>query len=72
MAAVKLGNKLEARKNRLLLTIAAPQTVEVFTTFESAEAEEDKYNSIIEKFTTFCSPQKNVTYERYVFQTHIQ
>lgn len=59
-----LDNKPDARKIALLLTVADPQAIEVFNTFEFSEGEDkDKYDTILEKFSAYCSPQKNVVYE---------
>lgn len=73
MSAIGLDNKPDARKIALLLTVAGPQAIEVFNTFEFAEAEDkEKYDSVIQKFHAYCSPQKNAVYERYVFRSRMQ
>ncbi|KAK7933984.1 hypothetical protein WMY93_004880 [Mugilogobius chulae] len=73
LSALGLDSKSDARKIALLLTVAGPQAIEVFNTFEFAEAgDRDKYDKVIEKFTAYCSPQKNTVYERYVFRTRVQ
>ena len=73
MAAIGLDNKPDARKIALLLTVAGPQAIEVFNTFEFAEPDDrQKYDAVIRKFHAHCSPQKNTVYERYVFRSQMQ
>lgn len=64
MAAVGLDSKPDARKIALLLTVAGPQAIEVFNTFEFEDvADRNKYDKVVEKFDAHCSPQKNTVYE---------
>lgn len=73
MAAVGLDSKSDARKIALLLTVAGPQAIEVFNTFEFATPDDrNKYDEVIEKFQAHCSPRKNTVYERYVFRSRMQ
>lgn len=73
LAALGLDSKSDARKIALLLTVAGPQAIEVFNTFEFAVVtDREKYDKVIEKFTAHCSPQKNTVYERYVFRSRVQ
>lgn len=73
MATIGLDNKSNTRKIALLLTVAGPQATEVFNTSEFTEADDkERYDSVIEKFHAYCSPQKNTVYERYVFRSRMQ
>lgn len=73
MAAMGLDSKPDARKIALLLTVAGPQAIEVFNTFEFEEVgDRNKYDKVVEKFDVHCSPQKNTVYERYVFRSRMQ
>lgn len=73
LQAVGLDESSDARKIALLLTVAGPQSIEVLNTlvFERAE-DKGKYDVVIEKFDSHCSPKKNETFERYVFRTRLQ
>ncbi len=73
LQAVGLDEASDARKIALLLTVAGPQSIEVFNTlvFERAE-DKGTYDVVIEKFDSHCSPKKNETFERYVFRTRLQ
>lgn len=73
LAALGLESKSDARKIALLLTVAGPQAIEVFNTFEFEQADDNqRYDKVIEKFDAHCSPQKNTVYERYVFRSRVQ
>ena len=73
MAAIGLDDKPDARKIALLLTVAGPQAIEVFNTSEFGEDDDkEKYDTILGKFSAYCSPQKNIVYERYVFRSRMQ
>ncbi|CAL9688321.1 unnamed protein product [Knipowitschia caucasica] len=73
LAALGLDSKSDARKIALLLTVAGPQAIEIFSTFEFEEpGDKEKYDKVLQKFTAHCSPQKNTVYERYVFRSRMQ
>jgi hypothetical protein len=44
----------------------------VYNTFVIAEGEENKIETLIKKFELYCTPKKNVTFERHVFNTRNQ
>ena len=46
--------------------------VEVFNTFTFTETEEDKIEPLTAKFRGYCTPKKNITFERHVFNTRCQ
>ena len=48
------------------------EALEVYDTFTFTETEQDKIEPLIQKFEGYCTPRKNTTYERYVFNTCIQ
>ena len=73
LQAVGLDDKPDARKIALLLTIAGPQSVEVFNTFVFANAaDRDTFEEVVKKFDEHCTPKKNETFERYVFRSRLQ
>ena len=55
-----------------LLSVAGEDAVEVYNTFVLDEAEQNKIEPLIKKFEQYCTPKKNVTFERHVFNTRIQ
>ena len=46
--------------------------MEVYNTFIFAEGEENKIETLIKKFELYCTPKKNVTFKRHVFNTRNQ
>lgn len=44
----------------------------MYDTFSFTEEQKDKLVPIIEKFQAYCSPKKNTTYERYIFNSCTQ
>ena len=71
--AAELSEKSEAVQVARLLNAAGPEAQEVHELFEyEAEADKKKYTKILEKFTEYCRPKKNVVYERYKFWSHSQ
>ncbi len=64
---------MDARKIALQFTVAGLQSIEVFDmlVFERAE-DKCKYEVVIEKFDSHCSPKNNETFERFVFCTRLQ
>jgi len=74
-----MSDKPDARKIALLLTVAGPDAIDVYNTFHfrpAAEGVEDedpnKFTAVIGKFDAYCTPYKNETYDRYLFNTHFQ
>ena len=56
-----------------LLTIIGKEAVKIFNTFkwENATDKED-ITKVLKNFEKYCTPRKNVTYERYIFHTRKQ
>lgn len=58
LQAVGLDEASDARKIALLLTVAGPQSIEVFNTLVFAQAEDKgKYDVVMEKFDVHCTPR---------------
>ena len=55
-----------------LLTVAGEDAIEVYNTFALTEEETNKIDVLITKFEDYCTPRKNVTFERHVFNTRSQ
>ncbi|XP_021347384.1 uncharacterized protein K02A2.6-like [Mizuhopecten yessoensis] len=67
------GDELTEKKQcAMFLTLAGETAVEIFNKMTFEANEQDKIASLIEKFTNYCSPKKNVTYERHVFNSRAQ
>ncbi|KAK3745993.1 hypothetical protein QZH41_005776 [Actinostola sp. cb2023] len=64
--------KSEEMQCSTLLTVAGEDAVEVYNTFELNEAEQKKIELLISKFEQYCTPKKNVTFERHIFNTRNQ
>ena len=55
-----------------LLTVAGEEALEIFNTFGLTDEDKVKIDVVIRKFEEYCTPKKNVTYERHVFNTRAQ
>ena len=55
-----------------LLKVAGEEALEIFNTFGLSDEDKVKIDVVIKKFEEYCTPQKNVTYERHVFNTRAQ
>ena len=54
----------------ILLNLAGEQAVEVLNTFTFKEGEKDDDPEVLmRKFEDYCSPKRNITYERHPFNT---
>jgi len=52
------------------LHVASLEALEVYNTFSwENEDDKNKVDKIVEKFNTYCTPRKNITWERHVFDT---
>ena len=63
-------------KTAILLTIGGTESIELYNTFTFSDDDKEdgvvKYAKVLEKFGAYCDPQKNETYERYIFRSRIQ
>ena len=71
-AATGIDKKSEKIQCSTLLAIAGEDAIEVFNTFTFEEDDNDKIGPLIAKFEQHCTPKRNVTYERHVFNTRNQ
>jgi len=72
LVAIGAAKKSDEQKIALFLTIAGPDTIEVYNTLEFNDDDKDKYDVVIKKIEEYCTPRKNETYERYVFRSRMQ
>ena len=57
----------------MLLNLAGEQAIEVYNTFTFTDREEeDDPEVLMRKFEEYCNPKRNITYERYLFNTRMQ
>ena len=62
----------EATQCAIFLHTIGEEALEVYDTFSFTEEQKDKLVPIIEKFEAYCSPKKNTTYKRYIFNSCTQ
>ena len=72
MTATEKTEKSEEIQCATFLSLAGEAAIEVFETFQFSEAEANKLAPLIKKFEEFCTPKKNVTHERHVFNLRRQ
>ena len=74
LCAIGLDEASDMRKISLFLNVAGAEAQRIFGTFTFVGETEDpkKYADVINKFTNFCMPKKNLVYERYVFNICVQ
>ena len=69
---VAMSEKTEKEKCKAFLYVIGKEGWEIFNTFVFAEEQKDKLEPLLEKFESYCIPKKNVTMERYKFNTRTQ
>ena len=72
LQAIEADEKSDERKIALFLTVAGPESIEVYNTLTFTEEEKGKYDVVVQKFEDYCTPRKNETYERYIFRCRMQ
>ena len=70
--ATGLDKKPQQQQCSCLLTVAGPEALEIFNTFALSDTDQTKIEVVINKFEEYCTPKKNVTYERHLFNTRAQ
>ena len=66
------SEKTEDIKCALFLHMIGEDSLRIYDTFTISEAEKDKIDPLITKFDGHFTPKKNLTYERYIFNTCFQ
>ena len=73
MTASGRDTKSDAIKSTTFPHVAGPEALEVFNTLTfDNEGDEKKLSALMEKFEEYCTPRRNVTWERHVFNTRRQ
>jgi len=69
----ELNKKPEAVQVATLLTVIGEEAQEVFATFTwETEGDKAKIDTVIDKFKSYCEPQKNIPFKRYRFNLRAQ
>ena len=72
-AACGLSDKGDNVRGSTFLHIIGQEALDVYNTFTWANAgDKVKVDIVSEKFKNYCSPQKNLTFERHIFNTRSQ
>lgn len=72
MIAVGIDTKADVVKINTFLNAIGSDAVEIYDTFDLSPTERATYTSVIKSFADFCTPRKNIVYERYVFNQRSQ
>ena len=71
--ALGLSQQENKKRTATLLTIIGKEAMKIFNTFKwKNNAEKENIIKVIEKFDAYFIPRKNITYERYMFNTRKQ
>ena len=72
MCATEKDKKAEKLQCAMLLHCAGEEAQELYNTFTFTDGEKDKIAPLIKKFEDYCTPRKNTTFERHIFNNRIQ
>ena len=56
----------------IFLHVVGSEGIDIYNTFTFADGETDRITPLMDKFDAYCTPKKNITYERYIFNTRGQ
>ena len=71
--ATELNKKSEGVQVATFLTIIGEESWDVYSTFSWAEeGDAKKLKSVLDKFTEYCEPRKNIPFEQYRFNQRVQ
>ena len=72
LTAIGATEKDDKQKIALLLTVAGTEAIDLFNSFQLSEDDQKSYDLVTAEFELFCTPKRNETYERYVFNSRNQ
>ena len=73
MLATEKTTKPGAVQVAMLLTLMGPEALDIYRTFEWANAlDKDDIDEVKDKFAACFAPRRNATYERYKYMQRIQ
>ena len=67
--ATGLDKKESKVRVATLLTVIGKESARIYNTFYWENEEKTKISKVLEKFDNYCTPKRNLTYERYKFNT---
>ena len=67
-----MDDKSEKEKCKAFLYVIGPAGRDIFTALVLKDDEKDKIDVLFKKFEEYCKPKKNVTVQRYKFNTRCQ
>lgn len=71
--ATDLSNEPDTKRVATLLSVVGKDALEVYNTFTwTRSSDAFKLKEVMKKFEEYCTPRKNLTYERYKFNTRNQ
>ena len=71
--ATGVATKPDATRVATLLSVVGQRALETYNTFTwTANGDSTDITAVIAKFKEFCAGKKNITYERYIFNSRIQ
>ena len=70
--ATRFDKKPAQMQCSTFLTVAGEEALKIFNTFGFSDEDKVKIDVVIKTFEEYCTPKKNVTYERYVFNTRAE
>ena len=72
LVAIGAAEKDDQQKVALFLTVACSYAIDVFNSFQLTGEEQKNYELVLTRFQTFCTPKRNETFERYLFNSRCQ
>ncbi|XP_053305893.1 uncharacterized protein K02A2.6-like [Spea bombifrons] len=72
MKATNTSTLPSDQKVALLLTVAGAEALDIYNSFQLSETDSENYEIVMERFSAYCTPKKNETYERFVFNSRVQ
>ena len=68
IGALGLSGASDARKISILMNCMGDEGIHVYNSFTwSTDGDEKKFDKVVEAFEKHCTPKKNLTFERYIF-----
>ena len=73
MTASGNNSKSDETKSAILLHVAGPEALKVYNGFTwDEDGDAKKVGKIFEKLQAYCTPRKNVTWDRHIFSSRTQ
>lgn len=72
MLAAGMTEKSSEEKSAIALNLIGGEAFELLDLLELEEVDQKSYEAVIEAYEKYCTPKKNIVYERFVFYTRIQ